>query len=288
LDTVRCEVTLATDYSSGPLSKDLPEEIERLRLLEAWGDPDTHTVLRTVGLRSAWRCLEIGAGAGSVARWLSDQCSDGSVVAVDTDTRYCGEHARENLEWRTGDICSLDFPAGSFDLVHSRLTFCHLPDREAMVATATRWLAADGWLVIGDPMCLPAAGSVHEPIRRFFGALETAWQAQGSDMIRWAQTIPSQLALAGMRDLGILTRANCLGDKGPYGRLALANVRQEGAYLVQRGLLAPPDVDAVVALCQDPDFTDLRSVTVYAWGRKVARPYGDRAGPPPIQDPQRT
>ena len=74
------DVPLATDYSSGALSKDIPEEFERLRLLEAWGDPDTHTVLRTVGLRSTWRCLEIGAGAGSVACWLSDQCADGGVV----------------------------------------------------------------------------------------------------------------------------------------------------------------------------------------------------------------
>jgi SAM-dependent methyltransferase len=270
-------VPLATDYSSGALSKDIPEEFERLRLLEAWGDPDTHTVLRTVGLRPEWRCLEIGAGAGSVARWLADQCTGGSVVAVDTDTRYRGGHVRDNLEWRTGDVRSLDFPAGSFDLVHSRLTFCHLPDREAMVATATRWLAPGGWLVIGDPMCMPAAGSVYEPIRRFFGALETAWHAQGSDMTRWAQTIPAQMARAGMGGLGVLTRANCLGDKGPYGRLAFANLRQEGAYLVERGLLAQQDVDAVVALCRDADFTDLRSITVYAWGRKVAGPHAATA-----------
>ena len=266
---MRSDVPLATDYSSGALSKDNPEEFERLRLLEAWGDPDTHAVMRTVGLRSSWRCLEIGAGAGSVARWLAGQCADGSVVAIDTDTRFCGEQVRSNLQWRTEDVRSVNYPAGSFDLIHSRVTFCHLPEREAMVAIAARWLAPGGWLVIGDPMCMPAAGSVHEPIRRFFGALETGWHAQGSDMTRWAQTIPSQLARVGMRDIGVLTRANCLGKTGAYGRLAFANLAQEGAYLVQRGLLAQPDVDAVIALCRDPGFTDLRSITVYAWGRKA-------------------
>jgi Methyltransferase domain len=262
------DAPLATDYASGALSKDNPEEFERLRLLEAWGDPDTHTVLRTVGLRPTWRCLEIGAGAGSVARWLSGQCADGSVVAVDTDTRYCGPPDRDNLSWRTDDIRAIDFPAGSFDLVHSRLTFCHLTERESLVGTAARWLAPGGWLVIGDPMCMPAAGSVHEPIRRFFGALEAGWHAQGSDMTRWAQTIPSQLARAGLRDIGVLTRANCLGDTGPYGALAFANLRQEGAYLVGRGLLSQADVDAVIALCAGPGFTDLRSITVYGWGRR--------------------
>ena len=268
--------SLATDYASGALSKDNPDELERLRLLEAWGDPDTHTVMKTVGLRPTWRCLEIGAGAGSVARWLAGQCPDGGVVAVDIDTRYRGDAASAwpgppaaapaNLEWRTADISSLDFPAGSFDLIHSRVTFCHLSDREAMVATAADWLTPGGWLVIGDPMCMPAAGSVHEPIRRFFGALETAWRAQGSDMTRWAQTIPSQLARVGLRDIGVLTRANCLGEKGPYGRLAFANLRQEGAYLVDRGLLEQSDVDAVITLCSEPDFTYIRSFTVYAWG----------------------
>ncbi len=266
------DVPLATDYASGALSKDNPDEFERLRLLEAWGDPDTQAVMATIGLGPAWRCLEIGAGAGSVARWLAGQCTDGGVIAVDIDTRYSrGEAAMPaNLEWRTADIGSLGFPAGSFDLVHSRVTFCHLPEREALVATAAGWLASGGWLVIGDPMCMPAAGSVHEPIRRFFGALETAWRAQGSDMTRWAQTIPSQLARVGLRDIGVLTRANCLGEKGPYGRLAFANLRQEGAYLVERGLLEQRDVNAVVTLCGEPDFTDIRSITVYSWGRRAA------------------
>jgi SAM-dependent methyltransferase len=266
---MRSDPPLATDYSSGALSKDNPDEFERLRLLEAWGDPDTHTVMRTIGLASAWRCLEIGAGAGSIARWLAGQCADGSVVAVDMDTRYLGEQGRDNLAWRACDVHSLDLPDGSFDLIHSRVTFCHLADREAMVARAARWLAPGGWLVIGDPMCMPAAWSVHEPIRRFFGALETAWQAQGSDMTRWAQTIPSQLARVGLRDIGVLTRANCLGEKGPYGQLAFANLRQEGDYLIGRGLLEQQDVDAVMALCADPGFTDIRSITVYAWGRKA-------------------
>jgi hypothetical protein len=73
----------------------------------------------------------------------------------------------------------------------------------------------------------------------------------------------------GLRDIGVLTRPNCLGEKGPYGQLAFANLRQEGRYLVDRGLLKQRDVDAVIALCGDPGFTDIRSITVYGWGRKL-------------------
>lgn len=264
------DTRLATDYASGALNKDTPGEFERLRLLQEWGDLDTRTALQETGLGRDWRCLEIGAGAGSVARWLADQCPDGAVTAVDIDTRYLGDTGRANLEWRTGDIRALDFPPGSFDLVHSRLTFCHLPERGRLVADAVRWLRPGGWLVLGDPMCMPAAGSVHEPIRRFFGALEEGWAAQGSDMTTWAQTIPARLGRAGLRDIGALSRVNRLGEPGPYGALAAANIQQEGAYLVGAGLLTQSDVDEVGALCAEPGFTDIRSITVYAWGRKPA------------------
>jgi SAM-dependent methyltransferase len=264
------ELGLATDYASGALSKDTPQEFSRLRLLEAWGDPDTRAAIEATGLRSSWRCLEIGAGAGSIARWLAGRCRDGAVVAVDTDTRYLHGEQADNLEWRTGDIRAMDFAAGSFDLIHSRCTFCHLAEREAMVDTAVRWLAPGGWLVIGDPLCLPAATSIHEPIRRFFGALEAAWRAQGSDMSGWAQTIPAQLARAGLSEVSVLTRANCLGERGPYGQLSIANIEQEGGYLVEHRLLGQADVDAVLRLCHDPGFMDIRSMTVYGWGRKPA------------------
>ncbi|HET6210253.1 MAG TPA: methyltransferase domain-containing protein [Jatrophihabitans sp.] len=261
------EPTLATEYSSGALSKDTPEEFTRLQLLEAWGDPDTQAVLTATGLEPSWRCLEIGAGAGSIARWLASQCTEGSVVAVDTDTRYLDGQQVDRLQWRTGDVRDLDYAPGSFDLIHSRCTFCHLVDREAVIDTAVGWLAPGGWLVLGDPLCLPAAVSIHPAIRRFFGALETAWQAQGTDM-SWAQTLPSQLARAGLRDISVLTRPNCLGEKGPYGQLSIANIKQEGGYLVSHRLIEQADLDEVLALCQDPGFMDIRSMTIYAWGRK--------------------
>ena len=43
----------------------------------------------------------------------------------------------------------------------------------------------------------------------------------------------------------------------------------KGGYLIDRGLLEQRDVDAVIALCGDPGCTDIRSITVYAWGRKA-------------------
>ena len=48
-------------------------ERERLRLLEDSFDPGTFRWLDQLGVGSGWRCLEVGAGGGSVARWLADR-----------------------------------------------------------------------------------------------------------------------------------------------------------------------------------------------------------------------
>ncbi len=260
--------TLATDYHAGLLSKDLPHERDRLGLLEQWGDPESQAVLAQCGLHSASRCLEIGAGAGSIARWLAQQCPDGRVVAVDSDARYLDGPIQPALEWCQEDIRTLEFDDDSFDLIHSRLTFCHLDNRREMIDRAFRWLRPGGWLAICDPMLMPAASSADPDVRRFFGAMEQAWAAQGSDMADWARALPTRLAAAGFDDVSVRARANVIGDGGAYDRLAASNIEQEGGYMVERGIV-PADVrDRVLALVRSSRLVELRSITLYAWGCK--------------------
>ena len=65
------------------------DELARLKLLEALCDPWTFRCLDGIGVRQGWRCLEVGAGAGSVVRWLSERVgSAGRVVAVDLDPSF--------------------------------------------------------------------------------------------------------------------------------------------------------------------------------------------------------
>ena len=65
------------------------QERERLAGIEALWDGGTEAVLDGVGLRAGWRCLEVGAGGGSVVEWLCAQVGEsGQVVATDLDTRF--------------------------------------------------------------------------------------------------------------------------------------------------------------------------------------------------------
>jgi hypothetical protein len=70
---------------------------ERLDTLEELFDPGTIRQLDARGVAPGWRCLEVGAGGGSVAAWLGDRVApDGSVLATDLDTKWVAELSHPN------------------------------------------------------------------------------------------------------------------------------------------------------------------------------------------------
>lgn len=61
-------------------------ERARLRLLEEYHDPLSSGQLDAIGVGEGWRCLDAGAGGGSVTRMLAERVGrTGSVLAVDLD-----------------------------------------------------------------------------------------------------------------------------------------------------------------------------------------------------------
>src|SRR2546421_5657265 len=128
-----------------------PEESNRLGLGEALWDPGTRARLADTGVADGWRCLEVGAGHGSVAAWLAGRVGpSGLVEAVDLRT--------DRLEWLTGqgvrvrrhDVFADELPHAAFDLVHARLLVQHVPDRPAVVRQLCRALKPGGYLVLED------------------------------------------------------------------------------------------------------------------------------------------
>jgi SAM-dependent methyltransferase len=128
-------------------------EEERLGLLEQRLDPGTWQQLQAVA--PGWRCLEVGAGRGSVAGWLADRVGPhGEVVACDIDTRLLDRLDRPNLRVLQHDILD-DLPErlglGRFDLVHARYLVLHLRDRQLdAIRAMARCLKPGGLLVVED------------------------------------------------------------------------------------------------------------------------------------------
>lgn len=128
-------------------------EDDRLGLLERIFDPLSRR--RRELVRPGWRCLEVGAGRGSMAVWLAEQVGEsGHVVATDIDLTYLQRLNLPNLEVRKHNI--LDDPLdalgpGSFDLVCSRLMLFWLAGKqESAIRRMVECLRPGGWLVDED------------------------------------------------------------------------------------------------------------------------------------------
>jgi ubiquinone/menaquinone biosynthesis C-methylase UbiE len=127
-------------------------ELERLRLLESVFDDDTQRWLSAAsGSLTARTCLEVGAGAGSIATWLASEVGPaGKVVAIDPDTRFLGG-LPANVEVVQGRLGAVALPAAEFDIVHARYVLIHNPDARAVLRDMLAALSPGGTLVLEEP-----------------------------------------------------------------------------------------------------------------------------------------
>lgn len=157
---------------------------ERLRLagIEALYDATTLRRLLAAGLARGQRCLELGAGGGSVARMLAERTGT-RVVAVDMDPRFLDpEDARyeiHELDVTTPGV----FEGERFDVIHCRLLLMHLPDVPSVLRVLHACLKPGGFLLAEEPNMLtwlaadpaaPGAELVDRVTQRSLAALERA------------------------------------------------------------------------------------------------------------------
>jgi ubiquinone/menaquinone biosynthesis C-methylase UbiE len=77
-------------------------------------DPVTFRNRDATGIHPGWRCLEVGAGGGSVALWLAERVGPaGHVLATDLDPGWLAPADRPVVEIRRHDITRDPRPAGA-------------------------------------------------------------------------------------------------------------------------------------------------------------------------------
>jgi len=262
-------VSAADRYASGVIGHEVPTEQHRLHLLEQMLDLDTIRTLEHCGIQPSWRCLELGAGAGSIARWLASRCPHGQVIATDIGTTFLAGLSAPNLRVLRHDVVTDDFPLGSFDLIHARWLLVNLPEREQVLAKAVSWLAPGGWLVTEEMDLFPVSSSPHPAIRRFLAAFEQLLaDSHGADF-HWARRrLPAALAEVGLGEVGMSVSVKHVGDGSPDDaayRLSMAQLRSG---LVGRGLLSEAEYIAGIAPLDDPAVIDAPFANIAAWGRR--------------------
>jgi SAM-dependent methyltransferase len=236
-------------------------EDERLDLLEQLFDPDSRRLRERV--KPGWRCLEVGAGRGSMAAWLAGRVGpSGQVVAIDIDVGYLARLDVPNLVVRRHDILNdpiEDLDPGSFDLVCSRLTLFWLAGRqERAIQQMVRCLRPGGWLIDedGDWGTAGPVDSSH-PLYVGYHRVYQAGQwfaARGYDPF-FGRKLPALFERCGLENIHHQGSAEVVRGGSPWARWWRDTLDAIRAWGLADGSLpgsAKKDHDALTAACMEP------------------------------------
>ncbi|HEX6117333.1 MAG TPA: methyltransferase domain-containing protein [Solirubrobacterales bacterium] len=247
--------------------QDWKDERERLAGMERLWDPGTRDLLARLGVGEGWRCLEVGAGGGSVSQWLAERVGTGGhVVAADVSLRFLTPIEGGNLEARELDILGDDLPEGEFDLVYSRLVAEHL-GTEAVRAMA-RCVKPGGLLVLEDyDWSVDLRDDFFQRVQdAVLGFMEQA----GFDPY-FGRRLIAEMASAGIEAVAADGRVRVVRGGTPetaFFRLSLVSLEDA---LLEAGAIAAGEAEAALARFDDPAEVMLSPVMVAAWGRRPDR-----------------
>jgi SAM-dependent methyltransferase len=250
-------------------------ERERLSALEAVLDPKTVRHLESLGVGEGWRCLEVGAGGGSIAEWLCRRVgATGHVVATDTNTRFLSAIAAPNLEIRRHDVAADPLPEAAFDLVHARAVLEHLPERQAILGRLAAALRPGGWLVVEDAdyetwTSEPAADRETAALFQRGSDACLGFRRRAGLDTAFAGRLHGALRTLGLADVGAEGTVSPITGGSAYARIWRLSFEQVGARVVAAGLLDEADLIAFLALLDDPGFTWRGPIVTSVWGRRL-------------------
>jgi SAM-dependent methyltransferase len=249
----------------------LDDQRARLKAAEDLLDEGTIRILERAGAAAGRRCLEVGAGGGSIARWLAERVGpNGVVVATDINTRDLDSGQHTNLEVRQHDITCDDLEQSSFDLVHARLLLEHLPQRDLVLQKLVRALRPGGWLVVEDVDYVSAVPISEHGAREHAHSQSVrlqAFSAAGVDHTLGRQ-LPARLRALGLMNVGNEGRVWVMegGSAGArWFRWSLAHLRTR---LVGAGMLTDDEVDRMLELFDDPNWSAFSPIILTAWGQR--------------------
>jgi len=224
---------------------DRAAEDERLIAQGRLFDPLTRRLFQEAGLAPGMRVLDLGSGAGNVSRLAAEFVGPGGfVVGVERDPAAV-ELARRrtdaaHVEFRVGDVQTLNEVEDGFDAVVGRLVVMYLTDPAAALSRAATRVRPGGLICVQEPDLAylsvspqtPLWGQVHgyflEALekagieRRMGPSLYTAFRAAGlpgpsllietfasggPDAPAWAWANVISAAVPLMERLGVATRA---------------------------------------------------------------------------------
>jgi SAM-dependent methyltransferase len=247
------------------------ETVSRFDALAEAFDASTIEHLSRVGVAPGWRCLELGAGGGSIASWLATQVGpDGRVLATDIDISRVQPDARPQLEVRRHDLVSEELPLGPWELIHERLVLQHVPAREQVLDRIVAALAPGGWVVLEDfdtaeVRTTDRDGPDHDLIARVALAFNRLLAARGG-VSSFAANARRELMNRGLVDIGSSGHVSIASGGTGFARAVAANTAQVRDQLEADGL-TPAELDDFLEIVDDPATLIGSPVLISTWGR---------------------
>ena len=196
-------------------NKTLHYDDDHIAFLEAlWGDgymspggPEEVVRLLDGINMSGLTCLDIGCGAGGITVSLVRDYGAGKVIGLDVEEPVCVQARRrvaeadlsERIEIRLVEPGPLPVDDASVDIVFSKDSIVHIPDKELLAREAYRVLKSDGWFVASD--WLISHDEEPSPEMHHYLKMEDLDFGMASP-VRYRKA----LELAGFTDIGLVNR----------------------------------------------------------------------------------
>jgi SAM-dependent methyltransferase len=231
---------------------DRAAEDERLIAQGRLFDPLTRRLFELAGLAPGMRVLDLGSGAGNVARLTADLVGpDGAVVGVEHDPaavalarRRSGlEGTAAGIEYRVGDAQTLEGVEDGFDAVIGRLILLHVTDPIAALRRAATRVRPGGLICMHEPDLAYFPASPRTPLwSQVHGYFVETLEKAGIGT-RMGPSLFTAFRAAGLPEPHLLAETNAGGGPDSPG-WAWANVILATVPLMERfGVATRADVD---------------------------------------------
>lgn len=127
-------------------------EFERLKLIEEAFDEKTKEIIQTSGIKTGYKCLELGPGAGSILSWMSYIIgNEGKIVGIDKNTKFLEPIKGKNNDLIEGDILDVELSSSDFDLIHARYVLIHITESNKVINKLIKSLKPGGVIILEEP-----------------------------------------------------------------------------------------------------------------------------------------
>jgi 2-polyprenyl-3-methyl-5-hydroxy-6-metoxy-1,4-benzoquinol methylase len=233
---------------------DLKGEGDRLRLMSDLLDPSSRFHLLQTGVTTGWRCLEIGAGNGSLSQWLAARVGPtGHVVASDIRTDLMEGIAGPNLQVVQFDVVRDEPPDAPYDLVAIRALLHHLPERREVVTRMASWLKPGGWLFVQEPDFYPT-WTVEPASQKHFWEQFLKWAVSHQIDYYVGRKIPAWVQAEGLLSVNSEGHAILYNGGSGFAEWWDYSIREVADKLQSEGSVSKATLNEFYTLYRDPTY----------------------------------